>query len=145
MRDFNIYLCGGMGKFGKDNFNEGNMWREYVTKVLEESIFAKYHVYCCNPNHYYNFLDDTTYDSEREIMNFDIRKVKKSDLIIVYYNDPSSIGSACELAIAHDHNIPIIGIKDKDTELHPWLVEMTDKMFTDMDKLLDYVKEFYLF
>lgn len=145
MRDFNIYLCGGMGKFGKDNFDEGNAWREYITEVLEGCVAPKYRVYCCNPNHYYNFLDDSTYDSESEIMNFDIRKVKQSDLIIVYFNDPNSIGSACELAIAHDNDIPIIGLKEPDVELHPWLTEMTDKMFTDMDELLTYIKEFYLF
>lgn len=144
MRDYNIYLCGGMSKFGKDNFDEGNAWREYATEVLEGCV-SKYHVYCCNPNHYYNFLDDTTYDSEREIMDFDIRNVKKSDLIIVCFNDPKSIGTACELAIAHDHDIPVIGLKEPNVELHPWLTEITDKIFTNMDELLTYVKEFYLF
>ena len=30
MKNFTIYLAGGMGKFGKENFDEGNKWRGFM-------------------------------------------------------------------------------------------------------------------
>lgn len=145
MKLFKIYLCGGMTKFGAENFCIGNSWRVCIKAALE-SYECNYRVFCCNPNDYYNFLDDTTYDSQKEIMNFDIYRLVNSDLIIVNYNDPYSIASACEIAIAHDHRIPIIGLCEngEETKLHPWLKEMTHKMFTDRNELLDYVRNYYL-
>ena len=35
MRTISIYLAGGMGKFGKDDFEESNKWRTYCKNTLE--------------------------------------------------------------------------------------------------------------
>ena len=51
MEVFNIYLCGGMGKFGKENFEEGNYWRVYCKEILE-NYECDYKVKAVNPNDY---------------------------------------------------------------------------------------------
>ena len=35
MKNFTIYLAGGMSKFNKENFDEGNEWRVYVNGNLK--------------------------------------------------------------------------------------------------------------
>lgn len=142
---FKIYLIGGMQKFGKDDFEIGNEWRTYFKNKLE-NLQCDYKIHVINPNDYYSMLDDSTYDSEREIMDFDLNKVKKSDLCIINFNDIYSLGSMAELSIAYDRNIPVIGLcEDYQIELlHPWQKEMTNKIFEDRNSLIDYLKYYYL-
>lgn len=143
MDKFVVYTAGGMTKFGKDNFDESNKWRNYCKKKLQDS-YSLYNVIVINANDYYNFLDDSTYDSEREVMEFDIRNIKRSDLIICNFNDPKSMGTMAEIAIAYDNRIPVIGLNKNNYELHPWQIEFCSKMFTDIDKMLNYIHDYYL-
>lgn len=103
-----FYLCGEMGLYGKEHFEETNIWRVNIKNQIEEISAGK--VKCCNPNDLFNFLSNKDYKTQREIMNYDLFKVRNSDLVIVNFNDPKSIGSACEMAIAFEHKIPIIGL-----------------------------------
>ena len=146
MRELNIYLCGGMGKFGKENFDKGNNWRLYCKKVLEDMGENNgIDVIATNPNDYFNFLDEEPkYASEREVMEFDIHKVRNSDLIIIYFNDVYSLGSMAELAIAYERRIPVVGLNLDEQELHPWQAEMTTRIFTDIDEMLGYIEWFYM-
>ena len=143
MERYNIYLIGGMTKFGAANFEEGNKWRTYLKDRLE-MCNSSYRVHVINPNDYYNFLDDSTYDSQREIMEFDLHRVRHSDLCICNFNDPGSLGSMAELAIAYDRNIPVIGLCGCNEELHPWQEEMIAKKFVDIESLGSYVIDYYL-
>ena len=70
--------------------------------------------------------------------------VRKSDLIIANFNDPKSIGTAAELAIAYDRHIPIIGINKSGAELHPWLVEFTTRICEDIREAVEHTVDFYL-
>ena len=146
MREYKIYLAGGMGKFGKDEFDKGNNWRVYCQKVLNGiGENNDVDIITTNPNEYFNFLDETPkYSSQREVMEFDIHKVRNSNLIIINFNDMWSLGSMAELAIAYERRIPVIGLNMDNQELHPWQVEMTTMIFTDIDELLDYVEWFYI-
>lgn len=145
MRECVIYLCGGMGKFGKENFNESNEWRLYCKRKLENCPSEhKVRAITINPNDYFNFLEDTTYNSQKEVMEFDLYKVRNSDLLIVNFNDMYSLGSMSEMAIAYDRRIPIIGLNTNNQELHPWQHEMCNRIFNDIDKMLAYIKNFYL-
>ena len=143
MRDYQIYLAGGMGKFGKDNFDVGNNWRKYCKYTLENFESNK-KVTAINPNDYYNFVDEPRYKSEKEIMEFDLHKVRESDLVIINFNDMYSLGSMAELAIAYERRIPVIGLDIDNQSLHPWQVEMCSRIFNDVDEMLDYVEDFYL-
>ena len=77
-------------------------------------------------------------------MNFDLYHVKTSNLIIMNFNDMRSIGSAIELAIAHERGIPVIGLNENKQQLHPWQYCACLKIFNNMEDLLDYIKRYYL-
>ena len=142
MRDYQIYLCGGIGKFGRDNFEESNTWRRYCKETLE---LYRSKVKVINPNDYFSFVQDPPlYESNREVMELDLNKLRNSDLVIINFNDPSSLGSMAELAIAYDKRIPIVGLNASNEELHPWEECMCNRIFDDIDELLDYVEDFYL-
>jgi len=49
-----------------------------------------------------------------------------------------------ELAIAYDRRIPVIGLNANKEELHPWQFEMANRIFDDINELLDYVVDMYL-
>lgn len=144
MKNFQIYLCGGMGKFGKDNFEESNVWRIYCKNTLE-NCECDYKTKVINPNDYFNFKEEQPkYVSQREIMELDLHKLRNSNLVIVNFNDMYSLGSMSELAIAYDRRIPIIGLDINNQELHPWQIEMCNRIFDDIDEMLDYVEDYYL-
>lgn len=131
-----------MGKFGKENFSEGNEWRVDISNQLKN--LSDGYISSINPNDYYNFLDDSTYDSQKEVMDFDLWKLRQSDLVIVNFNDISSLGTMSEIAVAYDHKIPIIGLCEDDNinQLHPWQESMCLKIFTDREVLVRYVIDY---
>ena len=131
-----------MEKFGKEHFSEGNEWRVDISNQLKN--LSDGYISSINPNDYYNFLDDSTYDSQKEVMDFDLWKLRQSDLVIVNFNDNSSLGTMAEIAIAYDHKIPIIGLCEDDNrnQLHPWQENMCLKNFTDREDLVRYVIDY---
>ena len=143
MRDYCIYLCGGMEKFGKDNFMSSNNWRLYCKNILENFEINKT-ITVINPNDYFNLNEAPKYKSAREVMEFDLHKVRCSDLIIVNFNDKYSLGSMAELAIAYERRIPIIGLDMDRQDLHPWQKEMATRIFDDINEMLEYILNFYL-
>lgn len=145
MKDFQIYLAGGMGKFGKDEFDKGNTWRVYCKNTLEQFEGTTYKVRVINPNDYFNFKDEPPrYFCQREVMEFDLNKLRNSDLVIINFNDPLSLGSMSELAIAYERRIPVVGLNENEEMLHHWQNLMTNRFFYNIDELLDYVEDFYL-
>lgn len=144
MDKYFIYLAGGMSNFGKDDFNKCNSWREHCKFILE-NYECDYRVKVTNPNDYYNFKKEIpAYDSQREIMEFDLNKVRNSDLIVVNFNDMHSLGTMAELAIAYEKRIPVIGLDVDKQNLHPWQIEMCNKIFSNIETLLYYIKDYYL-
>lgn len=133
-----------MGLFGKERFEEANGWRKDLKKQIEQISEGK--VKCCNPNMHFNFLDATGYRSDKEVMEYDLYRVRHADILIVNFNDPSSIGSACEMAVAYELKIPIIGLCENGEEriLHPWLREFCNCIFTDREELILYLVRHYI-
>ena len=140
MNRYQIFLSGGMSNL---SFDEQNTWRKEIKDKLE-NYDCDFKVKCINPVEYYNTFNEGMYDSDLEVMNFDLHKLKTSDLIIVDFNDKKSIGTNMEIAIAHENEIPILGLVSSEQELHPWQYAMTSKVFTDMDALIEYIKIYYL-
>ena len=77
-------------------------------------------------------------------MQFDLHKVRTSNLIIMNFNNMHSLGSMAELAIAYDRGIPVIGLNETEQQLHPWQYCMCSKIFNNMEDMLDYIKIYYL-
>lgn len=133
-----------MSNFGKDRFNKCNSWRE-LCKFKLENYECDYKVKVTNPNDYYNFKEEIpAYDSQREIMEFDLHKVRNSDLIVVNFNDMHSLGTMAELAIAYEKRIPVMGLDVDKQNLHPWQIEMCNKIFSNIETLLYYIEDYYL-
>lgn len=139
MREFKVYLAGAMSGI---SFEESNAWRKNITRSLNNT-YADIKVKCINPNDYYNFKE-VTYDSEREVMEFDLYKVRHSDLVIVNFNHSESRGTMAEIAIAYENKIPIIGLNVNHEKLHPWQIEMSNKIFDDELKITNYISNYYL-
>ena len=140
MNNYHIYLAGGMSNL---SFQEQNGWREKIKKFFED-YECDYRVKCINPVDYYNSFDGTTYDSDLEVMQFDLHKLKNSDLIIMNFNNMSSLGSMAELAIAWDRGIPVIGLNENEPLLHPWQYCMCSKIFNNLGDVLEYIANYYL-
>ena len=118
------------------------VWRKHVKERLE-SCECDYKVKVCNPVDYYNF-SVKLHETEREVMEFDLHKVRTSNLIIINFNAPQSLGTMAEIAIAYEHRIPVIGLNERGFELHPWQIEVCGRIFDNMGEMLEYVESFYL-
>lgn len=140
MNNYYIYLAGAMSGLSMAAQND---WRVEVKDILE-NYDCDYKVKCINPVDYYNTYDSTTYDSDLEVMQFDLYKVKKSDLIIMNFNNMNSLGSQSELAIAWDRGIPVIGLNESEQQLHSWQYCMCSKIFNNKELMLEYIKNYYL-
>ena len=129
---------------GNLSFDEQSKWRRQIIDAIKfgDYDYEKKPIFF-NPVDYYNF-EETRHKSEREIMQFDLNGLRNSDLVIVNFNDPNSIGTTAELAIAYDMKIPIIGINKDNQELHPWLVEFVSRMCNDLREAVAYTVDFYL-
>ena len=142
MDNYFIYLAGAMTGL---TYKEQTKWRENIIEIFNREWLNShvYNVQFINPVRYYNF-EEKRHKSEQEVMNFDLHKVRNSNLVIVNFNAPKSLGTMAELAVAHEHNIPIIGVNEAAYDLHPWIECMCERIFDNMEEMLIYVAEFYL-
>lgn len=138
MKDFNIYLAGKMTGL---TYDVANSWRVKAKKWLENRE-CNYKVKVCNPNDYYNFKTKT-YVNDKEIIRFDLHKVRTSDLILVNL-DGFSIGTAMELQHAYDKGIPIVGYKTDGGMIHPWLDYVCNRVFHSLEGALEYINFYFL-
>lgn len=141
METYRVYLSGGMGDL---SFDEQYKWRKQISSAIKCSGFNfKNNVEFFNPVNYYNFTEKR-HRTEREIVEFDLNALRNSDLVIVNFNDPKSLGTCAELAIAYEMRTPVIGINENGCKLHPWLVEFTTRMCDSIEEAIEYVINFYL-
>lgn len=142
--DYQIYLAGGMEGL---SFEVQNAWRLKLKQDIIQHCKDnnKRHLpIIVNPCDFYNF-ESVAYRNDREVMEFDLHKVRTSQLIIVNFCfKPVSIGTAMELAVAREHRIPIIGITQEGINLHPWQVECCTRLCESYDELINHIKDFYL-
>lgn len=118
---------------------------ELFVKDTLERFEGCYKIKVINPNDYFNFIEEPpAYKSQREIVEFDLNKVRNADLIIVNFNDMYSLGTMSEIAIAYEKRIPIIGFDLDNQTLHPWQIEMTNRIFIDINEMLEYIQHYYL-
>ena len=129
---------------GNLNFEEQSKWRNQIMNAIKfgDYDYEKKPIFF-NPVDYFNF-EEVKYKSQREVMEFDLNGLRKSHLVIVNFNDPKSLGTCAELAIAYEMKIPIVGINKDSQELHPWLECFCNRMCENLKEAVDYVVEFYL-
>lgn len=147
-----IYLAGAMEAY--ENTNEAKEWRD---KVVE--YFKNYSddFECVSPVEYYSYSDNCSKRSS-EIMRFDLRKVRETNILLVNLKDiRKSVGTCDEIFYAYMKGNPIIGfIETSDNAfaernylenyVHPWKYEQIDRIEVGQDALFDaceYIKNFY--
>ena len=141
MEQLKIYLSGGMTGL---SLEEQTKWRNQIQDAIKYGDFDlnKKPIFF-DPTNYY-LPTATEHKTEREAMEFDLNALRKSDLVIVNFNAPKSIGTAMELMLAKELHIPVIGLNKNGLDLHPWLVECTTRMCDDMRELVNHVVNYYL-
>lgn len=142
MQDIQIYLSGGMSDL---SYEEYTKWRNQIrNEILYGDNDKTKNPVFFNPPDYYDF-EEISHKSEREIFEFDLNGLRKSDLVIVNFNDPKSLGTMAELILAKEYNIPVIGLnQDNKKQLHPWLEECVTRMCFSLREVADHVVKYYL-
>ena len=139
-----LYLSGGMSGL---TVEESNGWRIKV----KQDLFA----FVLNGTlKVFNPMDSYIHNeyrmNEKEAMQYDLNILRKSSYVLVYFNDIKSLGTAMEIAIAHELKIPIIGVFDGKEDynaldtLHPWVYNMCDVVLDSLDDAIRYIKNNYL-
>ena len=98
-----IYTSGGITGISEE---EAIRWRNILEKriLIQSDCFDVF-----NPVEHYTFDDlENGIATDREIMLYEIMRLKQSDIVVYNCHYPKSIGSAMELAIAYDNRIPIL-------------------------------------
>lgn len=141
MEHCHVYLAGSMSGI---SLEDQMKWRNQIKDAILYGGYdydIKPHFFL--PPLYYGF-EEKRHNTEKEVMDFDLNRLRKSDLVIVNFNNPNSLGTAMELAIAFENKIPVIGLNENNAELHPWLIECTTRMCNNMEELVEHVVQFYL-
>ena len=94
---------------GSVSFEEQSRWRQQIQDAIRYNYECEKKAIFFNPVQYFNF-EEVKHKSEREVMEFDLNGLRSSDLVLVNFNDPSSLGTCAELAIAYEMKLPIVGI-----------------------------------
>ena len=82
--------------------------------------------------------------NEKQAMDYDLNMLRNSDLVIVNLNNPKSIGTACELTLAYEKRIPILGLNEDGQEIHPWVENFCSKIFDNWEAMITYFIEHYV-
>jgi nucleoside 2-deoxyribosyltransferase len=126
------------------SFEEQTKWRRRFQDAIKYGGFdLNKNPIFFDPTMYYS-LFEKQHKSEREVFEFDLNALRKSDLVIVNFNVPQSIGTAMELMLANELHIPIIGYNKNDFELHPWLECCCSRICDSFEELVTHVADFYL-
>lgn len=134
-----IYLSGGMSNI---SLIEQLSWRVKFQQ-LADNFTSEHHIECFIPPYYYNY-ENKPPESEREAFEYDLYRLRHSDIVVVNFNVPKSIGTAYEIAVARENRIPIIGINKTEEEIHPWLTESCLKIFNTLESAVKYVGEYLI-
>lgn len=140
MENVKIYLSGGMSNL---SFEEQSSWRKKIINAIKYNYDCEKKPVFFNPVNYYNF-EQVNYNSEREVMEFDLYNLRSSDLVVVNFNNSLSIGTAMELMLAKELKIPVIAFGVDNQKIHPWLLESCTRVCDNIRECVEHVVSFYL-
>lgn len=143
-----IYLAGAMScYFNTDQHDYPKQWREDAKKYVKQLYDD---ITLVSPIDFYE-IGKNYHQTETEVMRFDLRMVRESDIVLVNLKDlHSSLGSSDEILYAFISGKPVIGFIDDETEaknIHPWKKEQIDRIETGKDAMknaLDYIYRYYI-
>ncbi len=143
-----VYLGGAMScYFNTDQHDYPKQWREdakeYVKKLYDGITLV-------SPTDFYE-IGKNYHQSETEVMRFDLRMVRETDIVLVNLRDlHNSLGTSDEILYAFISGKPVIGfIEDKEEvkNIHPWKIEQIDRIESGksaMERAIDYIYRYYV-
>lgn len=137
-----IYLAGKMGGL---TYEEYTGWRKDCRKLITSNFFSEgtYDVHVLDPSIVYNF-ENPTHKTEKEIMRYELREVKKSAVVLVNLDGiDTSTGTIMEVLHAFENDVPVIGVGNTDI-VHPWIVECLDRVEETFKEAIDYIWKYYM-
>lgn len=144
MNNLQIYLAGKMSGL---TTKEMRSWRDYFSILLKEiAENMGVNVKVINPCDYYTF-DFPKHQSELEVMNFDLSRVKESNLVVVNMDGlNTSIGTIIECYEAYKQGIPVLafGSDEEYEKLHPWVQCCITRHDKNYRKCINYIGDFYM-
>lgn len=143
-----IYLAGAIScYYNTDKHDYPKQWREdvkeYVKRMYDDIIVI-------SPQDYYE-IGKNYHKTETEVMRFDLRMVRESDIVLCNLKDlHTSLGTSDEILYAFIKGKPIIGFLEDESEyksIHPWKVEQIDRIESGksaMERAIDYIYRYYV-
>lgn len=123
--------------------NGGDEVKNYVKKFYDDMTFMA-------PTDY-SEIGKSYHKSEAEVMRFNLRMVRESDIVLVNLLDlNTSIDTADEIFYAFIKGKPIIGFLEDESEvknIHPWKVEQIDRIEAGKDAMknaINYIYRYYV-
>lgn len=127
-----IYLAGGITNLSSE---EATKWRQQIKKTIEDMTLLRWK--CIDPvSHIPYCIND---EVEKECFEWDLWKLKQSNLVVCDFDHPNSIGTTWELAIAKENGIPIIGLSQTGIAIHPWWKMSAMHISNSIEDLIDYL------
>lgn len=143
-----VYLAGAMScYFNTEQHDYPKQWREdaknYIKQLYDDiTLVSQTDFYEIGKNYH---------QSETEVMRFDLRMVRESDIVLVNLKDlHTSIGTSDEILYAFISGKPVIGFienKDEVKNIHPWKIEQIDRIESGksaMERSIDYIYRYYV-
>ena len=131
-----VYLSGRIAGL---SFEEANAWRSDVTEKLRGLG-----VQAINPLRGRMFFNgDDSHENHNELVQRDLHDIRMADIVLVYLptSDRLSVGTAMETWHAYycEHK-PVVLVSDDPRYLnHPWMQVACTKMFSTLDKTIEYI------
>lgn len=142
MENVRIYLAGGMTGYSlEEQLKWRNNFKDAITFQYKDET-KKNPIIFIPPNYY--SPSTNTHKSEREVMEFELANLRKSDVVVVNFNNPQSIGTAMELMTAKENKIPVVGYNVGAKEIHPWLLECCTRICENLKETVEYIVHYYL-
>lgn len=141
MKNKQLYLCGKMGGL---TYKEYTQWREQIKVELLSRCDSNVDLTIISPPDFFH-MEETLHDNELEVMNWELNRVRNSNVVIANLNFNNSTGSNIEIYEAWRNNIQVVALWDKENyPQHPWIENMVTRTFKTMDELSDYVNYYHM-
>lgn len=143
-----VYLAGAMFcYFNTEQCDYPKQWRKEAKKYVKKIYDG---ITLVSPTDFYE-IGKNYHKSEAEVMRFDMRMVRESDIVLCNLKDlHTSIGTSDEIFYAFISGKPVIGFLEDESEvknIHPWKVEQIDRIETGKDgmkRAIDYIYRYYV-
>jgi nucleoside 2-deoxyribosyltransferase len=118
-----IYLCGPINGRSDDDCKG---WREYVKERISPTLDPMARDYRGR---------ELEPGIDREIVENDKEDIRKSDVLLVYYDKPS-VGTSMEVLFAYDLSKRIVLVDRSGKPLSPWLFYHCTEIYQSLDEAI---------